>query len=251
MIRAVSVKSVRQPQQNVLLSLIIENKKRLWGEDLMLDIRRHQGIVSAKKLDGARVTLIGAGSVGSFAALLITKLGLQNVEVYDEDYVETWNMANQFYRVTEDYNHFKVDALAAVIEQFSGIRMIIHKEKYAAQKLAPIVIVATDTMDSRKLVWEQAKLQGVERFIEARMGGQSGSVYSIDALNLKDRVFWEEMWYPDSEVEAPKCTERTIVDNVAQCAVFISRAFRAHLNKEEYPREVVFDLRNMIFMKRA
>lgn len=218
---------------------------------------RQSGIVDTEKIQAMRVTVIGAGAVGSFAMLALTKLGVNDVAVYDEDGVADHNIPNQFYRVDDAKKEkFKVEALEEIVMDFNGVEIETNKEFYTNQHLGDVVIVATDSMSSRQMVWEQFLVQNCKVLIEARMGGELGIVYCIrkhpdGSINGETVKFYQETLHPDDEAEELPCTERTIIYNVLMIASLICRAFKAVVKGEdEYPREVVFDMRHMVFMDR-
>jgi molybdopterin/thiamine biosynthesis adenylyltransferase len=217
----------------------------------MLNFERQTGIVEPEKLAGLHVTLVGAGSVGSFTALALTKLGIEKLTVYDEDGVTAHNIPNQFYRVADGVGEpFKVEALKQILQEFNGVDIETHVEFYEEQPLTDIVIVATDSMTSRKTVWKQfLKQPQCKAYIEARMGGELGIVYTIRD-KAADKEFYEEMLHSDGESEQLPCTARSIVYNVLMIASLICRAVKAVAKDEKFQRELVFDLGSMTFMDR-
>jgi len=219
----------------------------------MIDFMRQKDLVNMDKLSQIGVTVIGAGAVGSFSALTITKMGVNRIEVYDEDGVSEHNLPNQFYR-EQDIRQFKVTALESVLRDFCGVNIEPRTAFYTDQKLSDVVIVATDSMSSRKQVWEEFKKQEqCKYYIEARMGGEFGMVYTIQkdppikefGLSNEDIKFYEERLYPDSKVQPLPCTARTIIYNVLVIAAMIARALKSIVNDEKFPREMVFNVRDI------
>lgn len=206
-----------------------------------LDLSRQLDLVSSNNLtDG--VTIIGAGSVGSFTALTISKMGVEKIEIFDEDGVDTHNIPNQFYKL-QDIGEFKVDALESVLKEFCGVSAKVHNTFYDRQKLNPIVIVATDSMESRWAVWlEFLKQPQTKVLIEARMGGELGIVYCV---SKKEKKFYEKTLYSDSEAEQLPCSARTIIYNVLMIASIIARTLKGVVKNESIPNEFVFNMANM------
>lgn len=202
---------------------------------------RQLGLVQMDVLQKMTVSLVGAGSLGSFITLTLTKMGVTAVEVFDSDGVTEHNLPNQFYRL-EDISQFKTIALGTLIKEFSGVSLKTHSEKYVDQPLNELVIVATDSMDSRKLVWGQFKKQaGCKYFIEVRMGAQLGYVYSV-TKSAEDIAFYEDC-FPKTPVKPLPCTAKTIIYNVLMIASLVCRAVRAIANQEkEFPREMIFNM---------
>ena len=202
-----------------------------------------------------QVSLIGAGAVGSFAALSIAKMGVGRIVAYDDDGVDHHNLPNQFYR-TKDLKSFKVFSLENILYEFTDATFEANNNRYTDQPLCRRVIVATDSMASRKLVWEQfCKQPKCITYIEARMGGQLGIVYTINkkknkagkyVVSKEDKEFYEYMLYPDDKVKPLPCTERSIIYNVLMLASLIARAFKSVvMNEKSFPREMLFNMTQM------
>lgn len=215
--------------------------------DVNMDFTRQSGIVNEDLIKGKEVTLIGVGSIGSFTALALTKLGVEHMTVYDEDGVSNHNIPNQFYRM-KDVNKFKGEAMAEIIQEFNGVTIQPKLEFYKDQPLSEVVIVATDSMTSRKMVWKQFVNQDSAKvLIEARMGGELGYVYLVVKGNDKHMTCYEENLYSDEEAADIPCTERSIIYNVLMIASLICRAFKAVVKGEAgYPHEYVFDMNHML-----
>lgn len=193
--------------------------------------------------------------MGSFTALTITKMGCTKVTLFDEDGVSPVNIPNQFYRRQDALQEaFKVDALADIVGQFTDATVEANNRHYVDQPLAETVIVATDSMSSRRTVWEQfLKQPQCLNLIEARMGAEVGMVYMIrkrpsvapltnGIISQDDTEFYEEMLYSDDKVKPLPCTARTIIYNVLMLASLICRAYKAIINEESFPREMIFNM---------
>lgn len=216
-----------------------------------LNFLRQEGLVKPEKLAQLKVTLIGAGSVGSFTALALTKMGITQLEVYDTDGVSDHNLPNQFFRIKDaEKSEFKVNALAEILEEFNGVKIEKKLEKYCDQPLSELTILATDSMVSRKAAWEQYKNQGMKGcFIDSRMGGELGMVYKVDGIAHSSE--YEETLYSDENSEELPCSARTIIYNVLSIAGLICRTVKSYaVGEKGYPWEVVFDMMHMMFMER-
>jgi hypothetical protein len=205
-----------------------------------------------EKVSKSGVSVIGAGGVGSPTALCLAKMGVPSLTIYDEDGVSDINLPNQFYRKQDaEANRFKVDALAEIIGQFSNAKVDPVIRFYENQKLDEAVIVATDSMRSRRLVWEQfCKQPQCRTLIEARMGAQVGMVYTIrktdeGRVSDEDFTFYEEMLYSDEKVKPLPCTARSIIYNVLMLASLICRAYKGVIQGEAVPREMIFNMTSM------
>lgn len=203
---------------------------------------RQFGIVNPDKLNNIKVSLIGAGSVGSFTALSLSKMGVEQMDIWDYDDIEVLNIPSQFY-TQNTIGQYKVDALKDMVAQFNpATKVIAQKKAYNAEKLSgDIIIAATDNMQSRRLAYETACKQGAI-FIDARMGAELAIVYKIDTAKEEDRKFYEDTLYSDEEADEAPCTAKVIIYNVMMLASLICRTVKGIVNKEEYPRETIFNM---------
>ena len=83
-----------------------------------LDISRHMELFNPSKFN-MPVTIIGAGATGSWLALSLAKLGIEDITVYDFDIVEEHNVPNQAFAIS-DVGTSKVDAIYKEIERTTG-----------------------------------------------------------------------------------------------------------------------------------
>jgi len=208
---------------------------------------RQEGILNMKKVKNLDVTIIGAGATGSFSALGLAKMGVGNITVFDEDGVSEHNLPNQFYR-HQDINQFKVDALKEIIHNFSEATVRTNVMFYEKEKLSELVIVCTDSLDSRKRVWEQfLKQPQTKYYIDSRMGGEMAHLFIVKEKSKKLIDFYSESLKVKPE-QLP-CSERSIIYCVMMIASIIGRAVKSIVeNETDFPYEVIFGMRPMIYM---
>src|SRR5574343_167145 len=75
------------------------------------------------------VTIIGAGATGSWTALLLTKMGMSNINIFDFDDVEVENMCSQFYKPS-DISNAKVNSLKTNILNFTRVEINSINEEF-------------------------------------------------------------------------------------------------------------------------
>ena len=213
-----------------------------------MDFLRQSSLVSQERISQSHVAIIGCGALGSATAMALAKMGVGCFTLFDSDIVTEINLPNQMYRI-RDLNKYKVQALSEIIREYSdnGVGddafIITHGENYTNKPLAPIIIITTDSMSSRQLVWEQYLKQNQAKiYIEARMGAEEGQVYTITEKSQFNIQFYQERLYPDSEAKEAPCTAKAIIYNVFMIASLICRAYKAIIQEEVFPREVVFGL---------
>ena len=203
---------------------------------------RQRDILPWEKLQAARITVIGAGAVGSFTALSLVKMGVGAVEVYDFDTVSVENLGPQWFRVC-DLGRPKVEALADQLAAFGG-NVIPHAERFLAQPVSGIVICTVDSMDARIALWRHLrKCRRVELYLDARMGAEVGKVFAIRPQDPEDcRVYQAEL-YPSTEALRAPCTARSTIYCASGLSAFLAATVGNHLAGRRYRRELVVDFR--------
>ena len=174
-----------------------------------------------------KVLIVGAGSIGSYIAFGLIRMGIENVTVIDYDNVENHNLPNQFFQENEDETNTisKVIALKNTLNNFMPNTMAKVSFEYITEKIEncferiqnkryTAIFLAVDDMDVRKWVWN--KLTENEIYtnivIDPRVGGLYANIFSIPMNSLEARnVYARELW-SNSEIEELPCTGKTIID---------------------------------------
>jgi molybdopterin/thiamine biosynthesis adenylyltransferase len=217
-----------------------------------MNFARQSGFVNPRKLASLSATIIGAGAVGSFTSLALAKMGVGKLKVYDDDGVTDHNLPNQFYRVADaEQSKYKVEALQEIIRDFSGTEIEIKRQMFDDEHdhtlNTNLVIAATDSITSRRYVWERyLRSRTCVGFLDARMGGEYGVVYAVFNKAALREKYTATLFPPEQAVELP-CTERSIIYNVLPLAGFLCRGVKAYVNKEPFPFENILNLRDMEF----
>lgn len=166
------------------------------------------------------IVIIGCGAVGSNIALNLAKMGYTHFVLYDKDIVESHNLPNQAYWPAH-IGMNKVDALAQVLQSFNPV---IQVEKHcdwfcaadAAHVTGGFVVVATDSMSSRKMIFEVFKLSVVvDALIEVRLGFEYGNINIVNPLDVQQVDDILQTIVPDDQVSEGPCSRKI-------CATFVS-----------------------------
>ncbi|NIO36735.1 hypothetical protein GTO27_03425 [Candidatus Bathyarchaeota archaeon] len=217
---------------------------------------RQLDIFDPKKFRGQKVCIVGAGAIGSMTALILAKMGIEDIAVWDDDTVEEHNLPNQMYPLVA-IGTKKVLALEKLIKDITGIQIKGITSKWKGNGFGEdvIVIVCTDNMASRKAVWEKVKLNaGVRLFIDARMGGELMRIYTVDPMRVSQGQKYEKTLYTDKQAEELACTKQSIIYNLAGISGFIANQIKKCLNgdgsnRNEFFNEIIFDYKCMILEK--
>jgi len=126
----------------------------------------YRGLDFVQKLAAVRITLCGAGALGSNLADSLVRQGFRQLRVIDRDRVEQHNVNTQTYGES-DVGAWKVDVLRSQLFRACGVEIESHNkeltERTAAKllKASDIVIDTFDNSLSRQLVQSHCALAGI------------------------------------------------------------------------------------------
>ena len=175
------------------------------------------------------ILIAGVGGIGSWVALLISRMRPRNILLMDADSVETVNMSGQLYR-TSDIGSLKVDALTDTIRDYSAYYNIMSIGSMFTEESEAydIMICGFDNMEARKLYFrkwfDRVKSKPKEErdrciFIDGRLNAEKFQIISIvgtDYYGMKKYI--QEFLFDDSEVDEAPCSFK----QTTYCAAMIS-----------------------------
>ncbi len=169
------------------------------------------------------VTVIGVGAVGSQVAMMLAKLGVPKITVYDEDVIESHNIAASMVYGLDDLGFYKVNVLADHILKHTGIKIKAINNMYTRRKpLTNTVVACVDTMEARKLIWKKVKKNpNVDILVDTRVAKELISVFAINPCDKEDIAFYENFLYPTSEAHRPTCGRHGISFVAATAAAVV------------------------------
>jgi adenylyltransferase/sulfurtransferase len=128
----------------------------------------HVGLAGQERLRRARVLLVGAGGLGSPAALYLAAAGVGHLGVVDADSVDASNLQRQVLHGTADVGRQKVDSAR---DRIAGLNPYVHVEGYDVRLTSAnameimrgydVVIDGTDNFQTRYLTNDACVLLGV------------------------------------------------------------------------------------------
>ena len=179
-----------------------------------LSVMRHQQIFDPYA-HNPPVTIIGAGATGSRIWLALVELGLTNIEIWDFDKIEAHNLPNQIYG-TQDVGKYKVDALRDYYTfktgeeppesmKFHNFR-VAPESKHSLHLFKPsIVFLLTDTMSSRREIFDGLIKGKCPFMIETRMASSYGNVYTVNPFDENASQEWIDSLIDDDDAETSAC----------------------------------------------
>lgn len=207
------------------------------------DYQRQTGIVDIQEFRDNSIAIVGCGAIGSYVATSLAKMGLTKFCLYDFDKVEPHNLPNQFFK-EKDIGKLKVDATIDAMFDFNRdveIHAFRNKVEDAEFPLdAKIVISCVDDMETRKYIFNKCK-KDVQLFIDCRMGGLQGQIYSIDMTKKREIKNYEKTLFNNDEAAPERCTERSIIFTVLGIASMVCNQIVKVFKGETIRNYIVLD----------
>jgi molybdopterin/thiamine biosynthesis adenylyltransferase/rhodanese-related sulfurtransferase len=126
------------------------------------------GLAGQRRLKAARVALIGAGGLGSPAALYLAAAGVGTLGIIDDDLVDASNLQRQVIHSTAAIGRRKTESAAARIAELNpGVRVEAHNARLTAENALEllrgydIVVDGTDNFPTRYAATDACVLLGL------------------------------------------------------------------------------------------
>ena len=156
--------SYEKPAGNVALPELSRDELQRYSRHLLLP---EVGVEGQQKLKAARVLLIGAGGLGSPAALYLAAAGVGTIGVVDFDVVDVTNLQRQILHGTTDIGRSK---LASAIDRLRDVNPFVTVEAHETRLTSEnalelfaqydVIVDGTDNFQTRYLVNDACVLTG-------------------------------------------------------------------------------------------
>ena len=83
---------------------------------------RFKGAGWFSEIEKHKILIVGAGGIGSWTALALSRCGFQETILMDNDSVDNTNLSGQFFYINQ-INQYKVEAVSANVNLFCGSRL--------------------------------------------------------------------------------------------------------------------------------
>ena len=200
-------------------------------QKLEVDDRRQKVLI--RDPERVNALIIGAGSIGSVAAMLLARTGIGEIAIYDDDDLEEWNCTGGLFDRTL-IGEPKVDAVASLVSWATGREISTYHEKFDDN--SPFdgydaVIIGVDSMTARRMIWNRLELdRSWGTYIDGRMGGHVAEVFTFQR---RDREKFE--WYQETlgvKVGAMACGTEATSYVMSRLTSMIGRSMRSVTNGE-------------------
>jgi adenylyltransferase/sulfurtransferase len=153
------------------------------------------GALAQRRLNGARVLVVGAGGLGSAVIPALAAAGVGTIGVIDDDLVETSNLPRQTLHRPEDVGRPKADSAADAIARLNpATRVEAHRERLDARNALALfaaydlIVDGSDNFPSRYLTDDAATLAGLPCVWGAvhQYGGRAGLSWDAHGPTYRD-----------------------------------------------------------------
>ena len=210
---------------------------------------RQVDILDPKKCT-EEINIIGAGATGSFLALALAKMGMQNIKIFDDDIIEEHNFPNQLFPL-KSLGKNKATETKRIVYEYTETSIIAVPHKYKQQKMKGIVISALDTMEGRALILNNCKgNKDISLIIDPRTGAEVIIIYTLNPNRAEEIKEYETSLFPDSEADNVPCTARSIIYTVLFVSGAVANIVKKYVMEEKLDEETIIDVKNMIILKK-
>lgn len=194
----------------------------------------------------------GAGGIGSWLTMLLARMAVPNIFVYDFDHLEIHNMSGQLYGA-KHITMPKVVALAEVCEEYTDTRIHAMEEKITEESMGTnFMFGAFDNMEARKAIfhvwkdfvnewklvkeqvekgdttWEEAGILPYEPiYIDGRLTMEQLQIFCVTIDRIEE--YERDHLFDDSRVPEEECTLKQSSHTAAMIGGHMVGFFSSHL----------------------
>lgn len=199
------------------------------------------------------ITIIGAGGIGSWTALTLTKMGCTNLCVVDFDKVEAKNVPSQLYTLKQ-IGKPKVVALAEIIKDLTGVSLYTYEGTFQDKlkkipALPQVIIVSVDSIAERQKIWEAISKEWekdpkMQCYIDARMGGELLRILVVNPHDKESVEYYNKKLFAKKKHHEEPCTAKAIAYNTMVAAGLLGSIVKGYAKKQETRYDFYFDIVN-------
>lgn len=219
----------------------------------------------ALKLPSQKITIGGVGGIGSWLSVILAKMGVEKLEIWDFDDVEEHNIGGQLFRVNQRGEN-KTLSMAANITTFSqGVEVSRYDKFQKENHTQPVTFAVFDNMKSRKdmfdswsdwlteekqsvlesrkrSLWRQAQIalelepERYEHLADVKEEDFEHEPIFIDVRMSAEQIHvgifdknnadqYEKYWFDDNDVDDGPCTYKSTTFTGSMAASLAATAF--------------------------
>ena len=170
------------------------------------------GVAGQQAIARARVLVVGAGGLGSPAAIYLASAGVGTLGLIDDDVVETSNLHRQPLHMSDSVGEPKVESAAAHLTALNpDVHVVTHRKRLTADNARQllrdydVVLDGADNFETRYVVSDACRDIGIPHVWAAVLttGGQM-SVFMPNGPTYRDL-------YPVAPSDVPTCAEAGVL----------------------------------------
>lgn len=168
-----------------------------------MDLQKHLEFFDPINDIKAPVHVLGCGAIGSVLLEMFTRLGIQEIHIYDFDIVEPANVANQMF-MQRHIGQPKETAVIEIMKMINPEIKVIAHGKYINQPLRGYIFLCVDNIDLRRQITTAQKYNPyVLAVFDFRMRLTDAQHYGADWSNekMKDALL-DTMAFSHAEAQA-------------------------------------------------
>ena len=181
-------------------------------------ILKKVGIAGQKKIQQAKVLIIGMGGIGCPLLTYLASAGICNIGIVDHDKVEIGNLSRQILFNSADVGKYKVvRAKSKISKVYKKIKIKNFKFKVSSKNIKSIsksydiICDGTDNFETRYLINDYCKVNK-KILISAAISAFDGHLFKFD---FRKKVSCLKCFMPEQPVEENNCATEGIFSPVA------------------------------------
>ena len=181
-------------------------------------ILKKVGISGQKKINKAKVLIIGVGGLGCPLLSYLASSGVNNIGIVDHDKIELGNLNRQILFNTSDLGKYKVDQAKVKIKKiYNRIKLKTYKKKITKKNIESIlkeydiICDGTDNFDTRLLINDYCK-KNKKILISAAISKFDGHLFKF---NFKKKIPCFRCFMPQQPIQEMNCDVEGIFPPVA------------------------------------
>jgi hypothetical protein len=206
-----------------------------------------------EKIKEQDVVLAGLGGIGSWCALLLSRLDIRYLTLHDDDIVDSVNLAGQFYKKSQ-IKEYKASAISNAMHEYSNYYSchVCRSKFHGTSRPSPIMICGFDNMEARKVFYRRWSVyldQNPSKaneclFIDGRLSADTFQVLCIkgdDEYNMKR--YEEKFLFDDSEADETICSFKQtsfMANMIASYMVNLFVNFISNLSNPDIEKSIPF-----------
>lgn len=228
---------------------IPENNKVYLVED---NTSRFSSAIWYSEIQNTPVLLAGLGGIGSWLALMLSRVNIKELFLYDFDRIDGSNMSGQLYS-NSNIGQYKTFAISNTLHSFSRFYDVrCFNEPYSSSSgTSNIMICGFDNMEARKVFfknWCKHVKSALNKnkclFIDGRLNAEEFQVIAFTGDNTNAINEYSNKWlFDDSDVEEAICSYKQtsfMANMIASVMTNILVNHIANLCSPIFPRDIPF-----------